>query len=150
MRRRNPLLEEALTYSLIGSFFDVRRELGYGYREHIYALALARLLISRGHKVAREVPVIVYFQGEPLARQVIDMIVDDKVIVENKSAFGRVREACGQTYSYLWGTTLEVGLVLSYGREPKFYRMICENRLKKYRDAPRLSDIMAPASSDLR
>jgi GxxExxY protein len=116
MPRRNLLIEEALTNSIIGTFYDVRRELGYGFREHIYALALERALVARGHKVAREVPVMVYFRGEPLARQVIDVIVDDKAIVENKSAFGRVREACGQTYSYLWGTTLEVGLVFSYAR----------------------------------
>jgi hypothetical protein len=35
-----------------------------------------------------------------------------------------------QLFGYLCGTNLEVGLLLHFGREPNFYRVICENRLK--------------------
>ncbi|HSQ32960.1 MAG TPA: GxxExxY protein, partial [Gemmatimonadaceae bacterium] len=63
------LLEEPLTRSVIGSFFDVYNELGFGYRELIYSLALERDLVSKGHRVDREVAVMVHFRGEPLARQ---------------------------------------------------------------------------------
>jgi GxxExxY protein len=59
--------------------------LGVGYRELIYALALERALTAEGHRVEREVAVMVYFRGEPLARQTIDMVVDDKLVVELKS-----------------------------------------------------------------
>jgi len=58
------LIHEELTRSIIGEFFDVRRELDYGYREHIYSRALEVALIAKGHKVAREVPVMVYFRGK--------------------------------------------------------------------------------------
>jgi hypothetical protein len=34
---------------------------------------------------------------------------------------------------YLCATKLEVGLLLHFGREPKFYRVICENRVKRHR-----------------
>ena len=34
------LIEEGLSHSVIGAFFDVHHELGFGYREYIYALAL--------------------------------------------------------------------------------------------------------------
>ena len=62
--------------------YEVRQELGYGYREYIYARALESVLIAKGHRVRREVAAWVYFRGKPLAKQVFDMVVDDTVIVE--------------------------------------------------------------------
>ena len=129
-RREGGLLEEELTQSVIGSFFDVHHELGFGYRELIYALALERDLVAKGHRVAREVAVMVYYRGEPLARQTLDMIVDDRVVVESKSTERLNPQASPQLFSYLCASTLEVGLLLHFGREAKFYRLICENRLK--------------------
>ena len=79
------LIEEALTYSVIGAFFEVYNTLGFGFLEHLYVLALERELIVRGHRVRREVKVDVWYKGKILARQRLDMIVDDKLIVEVKS-----------------------------------------------------------------
>lgn len=85
MPAKNQLLEADLTGSVIGSFFDVYGELGFGYREFIYALALERDLKAKGHRADREVAVMVYYRGEPLARQTFDMIVDEKLIIEIKA-----------------------------------------------------------------
>ena len=68
-RSSRPLLEEALTESVIGSFYDVYNELGFGYRELVYSLALERDLVATGHRIDREVAVMVYFRGEALVRQ---------------------------------------------------------------------------------
>src|ERR1041384_5871680 len=126
------LLEERLTHSVIGSFYDVHGELGFGFREYIYALAPERDLVAKGHKVDREVDVMVYFRGEPLARQRVDMIVDEKLILENKATERLHPSGTLQLFSCLSATTLEVGLLLHFGREPKFYRVICENRFKRH------------------
>ena len=130
-----PLLEHTLTRSVIGTFFDVHRGLGYGYREFIYALALERDLVAKGHQVEREVPVIVYYRGEPLARQTIDMIVDRKLVIETKATERLHPSGTLQLFSYLCATTLEVGLLLHFGREPRFHRVIYENRFKPQRTA---------------
>jgi len=129
-----PLLEGAITGSIIDSFRDVHRELGFGYREFIYALALQRDLVAKGHRVDREVAVMVYFRGEPLARQTLDVIVDQKVVVEIKSTELLHPSADLQLFSYLCSTNMEVGLLLHFGREPKFHRVICENRLKRRKE----------------
>jgi GxxExxY protein len=76
------LIEEETTGAIIGSFYDVYGALGFGYRELIYAAALERDLRAKGHDVEREVPVMLYFRGEPLAKPVFDMIVDKKVVGE--------------------------------------------------------------------
>ena len=129
--RKASLLCEATTGAIIGSFRDVHRELGFGYRDLIYGLAMERDLRAKGHQVDREVAVMVYFRGEPLARQVLDMVVDQKVIVEIKGTERLHPHASLQLFSYLCSTNLEVGMLLHFGRTPTFHRMICENHLKR-------------------
>ena len=131
------LLEEAVTRSVIGSFFDVYNELGFAYRELIYGMALQRDLVAKGHRVDREVAVMVYFRGEPLARQTLDIIVDDRLIVEIKSTARLQPDSTRQLFGYLHATTLEVGLLLHFGKEARFYRVIYENRFKRRNSASR-------------
>ena len=125
------LLEGAITGSILDSFRDAHRELGFGYREYIYALALERDLGAKGPRVDREVAVMVYYRGAPLAKQTLDMIVDEKVIVEAKATERLHPTAQIQLFGYLCATQLEVGLLLHFGHEAKFHRLICENRLKR-------------------
>ena len=124
------ILEEQVTRAILDSFRTVHRTLGFGYREYIYSLGLERELVANGHHVAREVAVMVYYRGAPLARQTLDMIVDHRVVVENKAGERLDPKAPAQLFSYLCSTNLEVGLVLHFGRDPKFKRVICENRFK--------------------
>jgi GxxExxY protein len=131
------MLEEDLTRSVIGAFYDVHRALGFGFREHIYALALERALVRKGHRVDREVAVMVYYHGEPLTWQTLDMIVDEKLVLETKATELLHPSATLQLFSYLCATSLEVGLLLHIGREPKVYRVICENRFKRHRNGDR-------------
>ena len=127
MHKRPRLIHEQTTSSILGAFYEVYTNLGFGFREYLYSLALERELRARGHKVTREKWVMVYYKGELLGRQRLDMLVDDKVIVENKSEY-RLRDGtCSQLYNYLHGTDLEVGLELHYGPKPKFYRVAALN-----------------------
>jgi GxxExxY protein len=95
-------------------------------------LALERDLRAKGHQVDREVSVTVYHRGAPLATQTLDMIIDEKLIIESKATEHLHPNATLQLFSYLSATAIEVGLLLHFGREPKFYRVICENRFKRY------------------
>ena len=130
-RTTGELLEGALTRSVIGSFYDVHRELGFGYRELIYALALERPLVEKGHRVDREVAVMVYFRAAPLARQTLDMIVDDKLVIELKSTARLDPDATRQLFGYLSATNFEVGLLFHFAKEARFYRVIYENKYKR-------------------
>lgn len=125
---RIPLLEERLTRSVIGAFFEVYNTLGFGFLEHIYVMALERELIQRGHCVAREVSVHVSYKGHILAVQRIDMIVDERLVVEVKSCVELPGVAQRQLLNYLRATHLEVGLVLHFGLEPRFHRLISSNQ----------------------
>ena len=131
MQSEKPLLHGDVTSSIIDSFYEVYRELGFGFREYIYTRALQRLLVAKGHKVEREVPIMVFFLGEPLAYERMDTVVDDKVIVENKAREILDPDATAQVFAGLAATDLEVGLVLHFGKKPRFYRVFFENRFKQ-------------------
>ena len=129
------LIEEELTHSVIGAFYDVYNTLGYGFVESPYVAALARELIVRRHRVAREVRVEVMYKGEIVGVQRLDMVVDDRLIIEVKSTEQLHRLAARQVYNYLKATNLEVGLLLHFGPEPAFYRLVSSNALSSARSA---------------
>jgi GxxExxY protein len=120
------LIEEDLTRSVIGAFYAVHRALGFGFLEH--AAALERELLHRGHRVDRELNVLVLYAGADIADQRLDMVVDDKVVLEIKSTEHLHRDAKRQLYNYLRATKFEVGLLLHFGRSAKFHRVICTSR----------------------
>ncbi len=128
---RIPLPEERPTRSIIGAFFEVYNTLGFGFLEHVYVMALERELIDRGHRVAREVSVHVAYKDHVLAVQRIDMIVDEKVVVETKAGAELPGAAQRQLFNYLRATSLEVGLLLHFGLEPRFHRVFCSNKGSK-------------------
>lgn len=133
---RRDLIEGELTKAVIGAFFDVYNHLGFGFLEHLYVMAMERELLARGHRVGREVGVPVFYKGDHLGSRRIDIIVDDTLIVEAKSTQILHASASRQIYNYLRARQLEVGLLLHFGPEPKFYRHVLSNKTKSWFPVP--------------
>ena len=125
---RAKLIHERLTYSVIGAFYEVYYTLGFGFLEHVYVSALTRELQNRNHEIGREVSVPVLYKGEEVARQRMDMIVDQQVVIEVKSTRTLHDGSVRQVENYLRATSLELGLLLHFGPRPRFYRVICTNK----------------------
>jgi len=121
---RQQLVLEPLTRSVIGGFYEVYNTLGFGFLEHVYKSAVERELLARGHDVQREVGIIVRYKGEQIAVQRLDMIVDETLLVEAKASIDLHGGAQRQVYNYLRASGLTVGLLLHFGLEPKFYRVV--------------------------
>ena len=122
------LIEEALSKSVIGAFFEVYNTLGYGFLEHLYVKALERELMARGHSVAREVGVRVMYKGEEIGFQRLDLVVGEKLVVETKATQDLHKSASRQLFNYLHATNLEIGLLLHFGPEARFYPVICKHQ----------------------
>lgn len=121
------LAEHRLTRAIIAAFYEVYNGLGPGFLESIYATALEYELRDRGHSVAREFNVRVMFKGRDIGHQRLDMVVDNTVVVELKSTPVLAPVARRQLHGYLKATSLEVGLLLHFGPEAKFYRSFAAN-----------------------
>lgn len=110
--------------SIIGAFFAVYRYYGFGFSETIYSGALEIELRDRGHNVVRELAVAVSYRGLHVAWQRLDMVVDDRVIVENKATESLSPAAKPQIINYLRAPQFEVGVLLHFGPKPRFYRFV--------------------------
>ena len=108
---------------VIDLFFEVYRNLGPGLLEHVYASALERELRDRGIRLGREVSVVLYYKGLELARQRLDMLVEDCLIIEIKATPTLHESAVRQMMTYLMATGLRRGLVLHFGPRPRFERV---------------------------
>ena len=76
---------------------------------------------------------MVYFRGEPLATQTLDMFVDEKLVLEIKAFEHLHPGATSQLFGYLCATNLELGLLLHRGHEPRFYRVLYEKSVENAR-----------------
>ena len=119
-----PLLEAKLTGSIIRAFYDVYNEMSHGFIESLYQAALERELRNKGHEVAREVSVPVQYKGEHLGYQRLDMLVDNRVIVEIKAGVDLHPSAQRQLYNYLKAAKRHVGLLLFFGPRAQFFRVV--------------------------
>jgi len=124
------LLERETTNLIIGAFFDVYNTLGFGFLEHVYAEALERELRSRARAVQKEVVIPIWYKGTPLTVQRVDLIVDDKVLVEIKSTSVLPPTAQRQLLDYLRATSLQIGLLLHFGPQPRFYRLVHSDKTR--------------------
>ena len=78
--------ENDITYQIRGAIYDVYKTLGPGLLESVYEEALTYELQQRGLNVERQKPVPVQYKGMLLKTELrLDLLVEDKVIVELKS-----------------------------------------------------------------
>jgi GxxExxY protein len=121
---RGEPLEPELVHSIVGGFFNVYNYFGYGLSERVYCGALAHELRERGHNVIRELLIDIRYRGRHVAAQRLDMVIDDRVIVENKATERLCPADRMQIISYLRATKFEVGLLLHFGPSANFERYI--------------------------
>ena len=117
------LVDGDLTRAVIGAFYEVYNGLGFGLLECLYNSAMEVELRAHGIRVAREVAVGVEYKKIKIGFQRLDMLVEERVVVEAKATLDLHPSAHRQVYSYLRAARLEVGLLLHFGLEPKFHRI---------------------------
>lgn len=125
------LLHKELTDSIIKTFYDVYNELGCGFLEKVYQNALCIELKSRGFKVDPQKQIKVLYKGNVVGDYYADILVNELIILELKAAETIVEAFECQLLNYLRGTTIEVGLLLNFGKKPEFRRKVFENARKK-------------------
>jgi len=118
------LVHGNLTREIIGAFYDVYNELGFGFVESVYQRALPLALAARGIPSEREVALSVSFRGAAVGDYRADLIVAGKVIVESKVASKILPIHEIQLVNYLKASTITVGLILNFGPQPAVRRLV--------------------------
>lgn len=124
------LKHKDLSDEVVGCFYDVYNLLGYGFLEHVYQNAMINELNCRGIKAKKEYPIEVKYKGKVVGKYFADIIVEGKIILELK-ATPLVIDHELQLYNYLKATDVEVGYLLSFGKEPNYKRKFFSEERKK-------------------
>jgi GxxExxY protein len=88
-------------------------------------------LRTRGMQVEQPRPITVYYDGVAVGEYFADLLADGKEIVELKVAEAISDAHQAQLLNYLKATGTEVGLVLNFGPEAAFKRIIFTKNYKK-------------------
>lgn len=127
----NIVLKHAdLTDLIIGCFYDVYHELGHGFLESVYRESMIFALQQKVLSAEREKTVEVSFRGAVVGIFRADLVVNDTIILELKTArtIDSAHEA--QLLNYLKATEYEVGLLFNFGPRPQFRRFRLDNEYK--------------------
>ena len=110
------MTENELTYQIRGAVWDVYNILGPGLLESVYEEALCYELHQRGIKVERQVPIPIIYKGVILNNSLkLDLIVEDRIIIELKSVDQVKSVFFKQLKTYLRLLGKPLGLLVNFG-----------------------------------
>lgn len=109
------IIHGQLSYRIISCAMEVHRILGPGFSEKIYEEALAREFGARKIAYVRQMKLEVSYKDWLIGEYFLDMVVDDKVILELKAVPVILPLHCAQALSYLKVAKLRLGIVLNFG-----------------------------------
>ena len=115
------------TYRVIGAAMEVHRQLGQGFLERVYQLALMEELNARGVDFRTEVELPVYYKGKQLECSYrADFVCMDEIIVELKAKDKLDGTDSAQIINYLKLANLKRGVLLNFGdKSLEFKRIVC-------------------------
>jgi len=96
----------------------------------LYREALKVALAQKGMRVASERTVQVSFRGIVVGVFRTDLVVNDKIVLELKTAKAIDSDHEAQLLNYLKATDYEVGLLFNFGPRPQFWRLRLDNEYK--------------------
>lgn len=122
-----------LTDKVLGVFYRVYNDLGYGFLESVYEQAMIVALKEHGLAVEQQVPVPVWFHGQQVGDFRADLLVDSRLLLEIKAVRKLESAHEAQALNYLKATQIEVAMLLNFGPRPEFRRLLFDNERKRER-----------------
>lgn len=112
------MTENQISYLIRGAIFEVYNELGPCLFESVYQKVLYYELVHRGLDVLSEVVVPIYYKNEKIeAGFRIDLLVNNKGLVELKSVETLQKVHHKQVLTYLKLTDLKLGTLVNFNSD---------------------------------
>ncbi|MDY6933812.1 MAG: GxxExxY protein [Spirochaetota bacterium] len=116
--------EDKLTELIIKSIIKVHNTLGPGFLESIYRKALLIELKNCNITAENEKEVIIFYQDEQIGCHRLDILVENRIIIELKTVENLSKSHYAQIRSYLKATGLKVGILVNFAKERADFRRI--------------------------
>lgn len=109
------MTENELSYQIIGCALDIHKTIGPGLLESAYENALAYDLKNLGFNVKQQVPMpFIYKEVKQDVGYRLDLLIDNKVIIEIKSIETLAPVHYAQTLTYLKLSKLKLALLINF------------------------------------
>lgn len=107
--------DKDLSYQIIGTAMELHKNLGPGLLESSYENALAYDLRSAGFEVKQQHPMPFYYKEIKMdVGYRIDLLIENKIIIEVKSLENLAPVHYAQLLTYLKLSQLKVGLLINF------------------------------------
>lgn len=107
-----------ITYEIRSAIYDVYKEIGPGLLESVYEEALCFELEQRGLSIERQKQVPVIYKGSRLKTDLrLDILVEDKVIIELKSVEEMKKVFSKQLLTYLRLMDKRIGILVNFNTD---------------------------------
>jgi iron complex transport system substrate-binding protein len=107
---------DEITGTIVDTALQIHRDLGHGLLESVYEMVLTRALERRGLHVERQKPICFTYDGMDFEDGFrVDLLVEDRVVVELKSVETLAPVHSKQVLTYLRLMQLPVGLLINFG-----------------------------------
>ena len=106
--------EKALTEQIIGCAIAVHKALGPGFLESVYENALRHELTKQGLQVQQQLLAEIIYDGAAVGEHRLDLLVEQKVIVELKHVESIHDKHVAQVISMLKAFGVKVGLLINF------------------------------------
>lgn len=112
------MTENEISYKIRGAIFKVYNELGPGLLESVYEAAVLYQLKKEGLKVKNQVQLDVIYDGIKLPVDFrLDILVEDKVIIELKSVETLMPVHHKQLLTYLKISNKKLGILVNFNTD---------------------------------
>lgn len=109
------MTDNDITYQIRGAIYDVYKKLGPGLLESVYEEAMMYELEKRGLTVERQLEVPIHYDGHLLNTSLrLDLLVQNRIIVELKSVKELQEVFFMQTRTYLRLMNLNIGILVNF------------------------------------
>ena len=113
-----------LSYEIMGAIFEVHKTLGPGFVESVYEKALIEEFTKRAIKVETQKVIDVIYKGKKIGNHRLDLIVEDKVVVELKTVERFAPHHTAQLLSYLKASGYKLGILVNFSKAKVEYRRV--------------------------
>ena len=117
-------LYEDLTEKIIGAAFAVHNALGKGLSEKTYENALVLKLQKLGVHVEQQKNLPVIFENKSVGIQRVDILAEERIIVETKATRAIRKDDIEQVLGYLNNTRYQLALIINFGERVMVKRLI--------------------------
>ena len=105
---------EKIVHQTIGAAIEVHRNLGPGYLESIYEEAFAIELATRNIQYIRQPEITVRYKKREIGKGRLDLLIENKLIVELKTVDNLLPIHKAQVISYLKAMKIQLGLLINF------------------------------------